>query len=856
MSKLGQNDPAVHALTTVATVASATVSPQLIVLAPPKDSALGWKAASVHPLQLLATEYQGIVNDATRGESDFARRQRIESEQMGQFFFFDAGTPRLLGVGKQQAYNGDPFPLAENALSDASKKLKKASTLAQLQGNGNQIRALLGDANAQTGTVVGSFYTLPMSDHWGVPAVDNAAAQLNNLGLQIATANTVGDVTRIVTRITAAIQSIEGALEGVGTVQMFYSIERFYLYRLLVRYRLYSDAPITPKQITDASKAVTGLVTNGHDWLSDWLSEKVVDLGLRVVAADPSGNTLFFLKGGRALYHALQTPQLGTSDWDTQIVINPELPAEQWYSIFLRVTNATLLALNDYKAELYMLLFHNAAAFENELGQVPVLNPPARPVELYAERANCKAELIDVGLPRYDTVEAREQWRMLRGNIWPYPGTGMPIPGYSYYIDEYLMMTREMFAGASPSAGKIGSRIDRLFRILSVNQVNQLAAAKAQAVQPLLPLSVNAIATLGAITQPVRNGLYWQLAQFHHAYRLEAEPRMAAQFDGFFAGNLPNFSNLAQTLYPQGVRQALVQDETAPNPTISAGCTQLADSIGFCQWISVQMQAHFTARAAALAERQELDTFYRCFEANSIFSQTEELEVQLGGEFAFGTSRFADYLAFERPQDLDPMTYMSLGIYCALPDTDLQTVLELVRPVVNQCLTDTMGTLDVEDEYPTPPDAIRVLWDQPITIAPLQAYRPLAVEITVHADPPRRPLLSYIWGSAIISLRDLILDYQDRAAGTDEYGTRVRLTATIAALSEMLMHASNVEPPNPTIAALIRGECHHLMVSSISNAVARNGEYPPSFRPARAFQLTLTPNRQAFARQFDFGGSA
>ena len=82
---------------------------------------------------------------------------------------------------------------------------------------------------------------------------------------------------------------------------------------------------------------------------------------------------------------------------------------------------------------------------------------------------------------------------------------------------------------------------------------------------------------------------------------------------------------------------------------------------------------------------------------------------------------------------------------------------------------------------------------------------------------------------------------------------RARLTATIAALSEMAMHAANVQPPNPTIHALIRNECHHLMISSTSYAIARDGEYPSSYQPDRAFQLMVTGNKQAFAAQFSEG---
>lgn len=855
MPKLGPNDLAVQALSVVAERATAELPVNLIALAVPKDSALGWKAASVHPLQLLATEYQGIVNDATRGEPAFAARQVIESAEMGRFYLFDGGPPRLLGVGKGEGYDGDPFPLDEDALKDAGGKLRTAKTQAGPGGDAAQVRRMLADAYAQTNGVLAHFLTLPTSRSWRVPTIDAAIAALANLPREIAAIRAPVDANRtrqISDRITRAIEHLDAALEGVGTVQMFYSIERFYLFRLLVRYKIHADNPVTAEEITKASKTLTGLVTNGHPWLNAWLSTKIVDLGRRIAAADPSGNTLFFLKGGRAIEYLLGTPAAGTSDWDTQIVINPDLPAKRWYAILLRVSNAALLALKDYKAELYMMMYHNAATFERELP--PATARAARPkaIDLYPHRANTKAELIDVGLPRYDTVEAREQWRMLRGQLIV-AGDGMSLPGYIYYIDEYLMMIREVFAAASPSAGKLGSRINRLFRVLALPAVDPLALQHGQTAA-VLRLSLAAIGALAGAAQPIKNALYFQLDQFYHAYGLDAEPDMAAAFDTFFSTNLPNYVALAAPIYPSGVRQSLVAEETVQR-TISPGCTALADSIGFCQWISAQMEAHLAARAAAIAPRPELDAFYRCLAANSIFSQEEELEIQLAGDVAYAAHLYADYLQFKRPAALDPMTYLSLGIYCALPGTDPATVLEVVQTAVQDCVAASGGVLQL-GPGPLPPGVVRIFWSEPMTVAPLAAYNAMAIEIIVHAEPPQRPLLSYVWGLAMLSLRDLIIGYQRRAAGIDEFGTRGRLTATIAALGEMLMQAANVEPPNLALAALARNDCHHLMISSWDNAVARSGDYPPNYLLGRAYLLTLTDNRPGFADNFHFDAVA
>jgi hypothetical protein len=875
-------DPAVQCLDKVAAEASTRLQ-QTVVRIAPRDSALTWKAASVHPLQALETEYQGIVHDAVRGIASLDARKTIESKALGDFFFFDGGAPRLLGIAPGEPYAGMPYPFLEDRLREGRAQLKAAQRLMQPPPNrkikGPALRKHLTAAWDAAEAVRQGCFALPGSSHWPVADVVAAGQALAGLDRAIPTVNRIQDFEIIIRRLKTANAHLEQVLVGVGAVQMFYVIESFYLFRLLVRYRIESDRALTSEAVAGASGTLTDIVTNGHAWLSIWLRDKIVELAERIAAVDPSGNTLFFLKGGRAIQYLMGTPDAGRNDWDCQIVINPDLPAAIWYGLFLRVSNEVLLALKAFKVELYMLLSDRAVDFMTELGAgaVPPAaeeppedeafdligidevddgpagdDPPAAAPAAY--RANCKAELIDVGLPRYDTVEAREQWTQLRGDILVY-ADGVPYPGYLYYIAEYVQMIREVFAGTSPSQRKAPARIERLYAILQLPPVGPLVDRERQELVDanLLPLS---LAAVGQVADgPSRSALIVLLRQFAIAYGLARDRGLAADFDASFAQDLPNMH--ARAAYTPALNVAIAAATVAGSWT--AGCGMLADAIGYCEATSQAMEAHFVARAEFVyGQRVALNQLLQALFANSIFSPTEELEVQLAVDGSFGAASQGLYTGYPHRDELDPVTYVSLGLYSPREDADPATMIELVKPAVVQYLQFNPGAFTLDDSAP---DALRLYWANLVAIPPF-GYLPLAVEI-VAVPPPERPLLSYIWGLGTLGLRDLVVDFRRKAADTEEYGRRVKLRQTAAALADMMIRAANPEPANPAIAGLRQGVCHHLMISSASNAIGRGAAYPRSYypdpalgQPYAAFLQLLTANRPALLDAVTLGGAA
>jgi hypothetical protein len=849
--------PAARCLDLVAREAASRLQ-QTVVRAPPRDAAFGWKAASVHPLQPLETGYQALVRDVARTVRDPERRRDLESAAMADFFVFDGSPPRLLGPAA--ACNAEPLP--SDRLAEARRRLKAAA--AELErppggrADGPPLRRHLHEAYRELLAVLRACCALPGSRDWGVAPVTGAERLLAAAGPRIDGLATAPEAALVLRELYEAAELLAEAVEGVASVQMFYAIESFALFRLLLRYRLEGDRAISPAAARAASAELTTIVATGHAWLNDWLRDCIVELAARIARADPSGNTLFFLKGGRALAYLQGVPEEGRNDWDTQIVINPDLPPAAWYDLFLRVSNEVLRALEEFKLRFYMLLTRHSADFERELsaplqrpGAEPgggAGNPDGLPDPLEAEdppaagggqkrRANCKAELIDVGLPRYDTVEAREQWKQLSapGAILT-AGDRTPFPGHLYFVEEYVAMLREVFAGNSPSPDKAAPRIERLYAIF------QLPGTAAVIAEQRARIPETLAASLALIDQvpdtPTRSAHTVLLRQFADAYRLAAEPELAEAFDRAYARTFAEFfidQPPRPIAYPAALRQA-IETLTRANKWRPV-YTALADAIGFAQFISVGMEAHLRARGAFMMgpeQRELIDPLLR--QVAALFPPEEEREVQLAGGGAFAALLQGGYLFFPHLNELDPVATFQLGVYSSRADADPATMLEPLKDALVQYLAVEQPPLKLDQATPASP--IRISFEQPQTIEPF-SYRPLAIEIAA-VPPPERPLLSYVWDYPLLTLRGLVAQYRTRAAATDEYGRRGVLLRTAADLVDMLTTAENPEPANAALAALRDNRCRHLTVAAPASAGSDQGRYPASYYPDSAFEVTLT----------------
>jgi hypothetical protein len=75
------------------------------------------------------------------------------------------------------------------------------------------------------------------------------------------------------------------------------------------------------------------------------------------------------------------------------------------------------------------------------------------------QRFKFRAELLDVSIPRDDSLETAEQWAHTRHQIAVHDN--IPLPNGEYFIDEYVLMFREVLDKKSSSAHKLTKRLNR-----------------------------------------------------------------------------------------------------------------------------------------------------------------------------------------------------------------------------------------------------------------------------------------------------------------------------------------------------------------------------------------------------------
>ncbi|WP_347265869.1 hypothetical protein [Paracoccus sp. (in: a-proteobacteria)] len=176
------------------------------------------------------------------------------------------------------------------------------------------------------------------------------------------------------------------------------------------------------------------------------------------------GHLHFHLKAGRALEYVRGHAAEGRNDWDTSVLIDPDLPPDAWHARFTAVHNALVPLLLRAKRAFFVLAHrraaetaalrdrepaagsnaeeasdedlydHEASGFEHLLPALPDDDEDrdgdeAAGLILPAYSAACKAELIDIGIPRRDTVAAMEHWHHIGPAIIRQPWTdGIAVP--------------------------------------------------------------------------------------------------------------------------------------------------------------------------------------------------------------------------------------------------------------------------------------------------------------------------------------------------------------------------------------------------------------------------------------------
>ncbi|HEX9859008.1 MAG TPA: hypothetical protein VGA75_11690, partial [Paracoccaceae bacterium] len=336
----------------IATLAAAAVQDQdappdplpPVFDAPQEARATAWTGISVHPMSVLESEYVALVQAAERArlpDQDSAREAGFA--ELSRFFSMTSDAPPLLMP--------DAPPLIEERAKDLAARLTLVEAmlaenvagvldeLAGLVADAAELIALMTDANELPHAGQGLQDAAAYLGMFAEPAGQAAATWARQNGDAARVADYLAEVTdELVTPLLAPANA-------AASPRSLFNIAPFYLYRLMHRF-VGGDqaAPMDLASKGTASGAATAAMhRRDWPWLTAWHEERVVELQTALQALDGQLRGIFglneevirfHLKGGRAMFTALGTPDLGSNDWDTGVLINPGLTPDQWYDAF------------------------------------------------------------------------------------------------------------------------------------------------------------------------------------------------------------------------------------------------------------------------------------------------------------------------------------------------------------------------------------------------------------------------------------------------------------------------------------------------------------------------------------------
>ncbi|MGC2777928.1 MAG: hypothetical protein WA418_20055, partial [Bradyrhizobium sp.] len=613
-------------------------------------------------------------------------------------------------------------------------------------------------------------------------AVQTACAQIKP-GVSVDAARRVASES--LTNLVAVRDALSSIVRGFCTVTNNETIPHFFLLRLLVPYHLAVKQQEDGIYRSIASSQLTKLLHNGQDWLFKLLQRMVVAL-----SDELGSDVVFFLKGGRGLAYLLGTPERGENDWDTQILINPYLPEDQWWQTYERVrlivdnmllrdnfvfsanlmTNAgTLIASVETYAEtkatspetvdklinnIFVLTWQDVID-EDALSLDPLLSLESVWREVTEKPSGgCKAELIDVGIPRYYTIELLQQWLYVRQGIRN--TNGVPYPGASYFIDDLIEVIRESDAGISPSSNKRETRLERLLEVLGTEDAKlyilwEQSLAKAAGLvlcqQQISGIGLPSIKSLTSIL----------LGQFCVAYELGLDPNLAGAFDAVTSTML----------------KELILAMSSENEIKQAGSV-----FGWCQAVSTMMTKHLADRGGFLMSQNSAITGL----AVKAAVVSKALAVA-DGSYAANLQRLIASSTIEG--NVIPAELAAIAVHCetCVSESDISTsLLETFAQTVEHIASESLafGTVGKADAS----KAVNVFAKASLPLGNT-SYCPLLVRFELRPRLNARVALNRAGPLNVWSLMELIPWCRWRAARVGEWATRWLLAETLGTLIEM-----------------------------------------------------------------------
>lgn len=93
--------------------------------------------------------------------------------------------------------------------------------------------------------------------------------------------------------------------------------------------------------------------------------------------------------------------------------------------------------------------------------------PQGMEFDSFKQQFKFRAELLDISVPRDDSLETAEQWTHVKDHI-KLDGEGIAMPDGSYFLDEYILLFREVLDKKSSSAHKLTKRLKRACLVAEV----------------------------------------------------------------------------------------------------------------------------------------------------------------------------------------------------------------------------------------------------------------------------------------------------------------------------------------------------------------------------------------------------
>ncbi|QCO18771.1 hypothetical protein D3869_26155 (plasmid) [Azospirillum brasilense] len=800
-----------------------------------RDTAQGWTAAAVHPLQPSQSDWLRMVRGSSFGIAATGERTAVETAAMGRLFVAGEGAPTLLGVPPGAVYEGERFPLPDDRLTAARRLLKQTLGIVGAAKDGQPIGS---DAISRRLRGVRDIL-LPLIEAYAGPAEAGGTSlstgpfmeerrQLRGLDQDMAAAQSWDAVEAIMAGLARIVDGLGDAALAAGGVHLSYDAEAACRLQLAIRFKVASDSPVPADRLADADRVLTRLLNGGYPQLAGWLCDRLRALARRVAESDPSGNSrLIVLEDGRA----------GPRGWAVRILVNPGLPAPAWFALFRRLHNLLVMALFSLKLELYGLL-HRLA------GAAPAGSPAADGADETATRGGgrrgmeygrngCAAVLVDVTIPRHGTLALQQQWRRFTGDVRL--EDGLPRPGAAYRITSALRAVDSLCRSAPPPGNAAPALISRLHGLLTGQDqatADGVAAIRARIREGVVPLSLTAIDRLGDTA--ARRLLVVILEQFCQGYGLATDKALATAFDGWFAAAVPNYADLADLPVTVSAAIKAAKDKGA----WSDETTATASAVGFGLWVSGAMESHLEKRASFLRDRfEESGSLLTCL--TSLPSPEEarnapDVQPVIQGPWAAALQLEQGLPRQGSGAAAAPVDIRLQDGASGRPPDELLTA--AASRIADWLAAQRSGFALVRDG-----GRLAIVWHEEVDLGLLR-YAPVAATLAVTGAAPGGTPPSLIRGLPVAALSDTIRSVRESLAQTDDGAVRSRLAATLNALTAISLRSGAPEGADPSVTALRQGRCRHLMLSSAEQAQGSAADYPRSYYPDDAVRIVLHDN--------------